>query len=83
MPIRSNMRRRSSVFEVQTLQESSANIPGLNLELQNLLDRKSAIPLEPAIEGYLNHSAQRIGNSSDYEILFYGRWSQTKSDRNH
>jgi hypothetical protein len=53
----------------------------LNLELQDFLDRKSAIPLEPAIDGYLNHPAQRIGNSSDYEILFYGRWSQTTSDR--
>ena len=53
----------------------------LNLELQDLLDRTSAIPLEPAIEGYLSHPAQRIGNSRDYEILFHGRWSQTTSDR--
>ena len=53
----------------------------LNLELQDLLDRTSTIPLEPAIEGYLNHPAQRIGNSRDYEILFHGRWSQTTSDR--
>ena len=53
----------------------------LNLELQELLDRTSAIPLEPAIEGYLNHPGQRIGNSRDYEILFHGRWSQTTSDR--
>ena len=53
----------------------------LNLELQDLLDRTSAIPLEPAIEGYLSHPAQRIGSSRDYEILFHGRWSQTTSDR--
>ena len=53
----------------------------LNLELQDLLDRTSAAPLEPAIEGYLSHPAQRIGNSRDYEILFHGRWSQTTSDR--
>ena len=53
----------------------------LNLELQDLLDRTSAIPLEPAIEGYLSHPAQRIGNNRDYEILFHGRWSQTTSDR--
>ena len=53
----------------------------LNLELHDLLDRTSAIPLEPAIEGYLSHPGQRIGNSPDYEILFHGRWSQTTSDR--
>jgi hypothetical protein len=53
----------------------------LNLELQDLLDRTSPIPLEPAIEGYLSSPAQRIGNSRDYEILFHGRWSQTTSDR--
>jgi len=53
----------------------------LNLELHDLLDRTSAIPLEPAIEGYLSHPGQRIGNSRDYEILFHGRWSQTTSDR--
>ena len=53
----------------------------LNLELHDLLDRTSAIPLEPAIEGYLSHPSQRIGNSRDYEILFHGRWSQTTSDR--
>ena len=53
----------------------------LNLELQDLLDRTSAIPLEPAIEGYLSHPVQRIGNSPNYEILFHGRWSQTTSDR--
>ena len=53
----------------------------LNLELHDLLDRTSAIPLEPAIEGYLSHPAQSIDNSRDYEILFHGRWSQTTSDR--
>ena len=53
----------------------------LNLELHDLLDRTSAIPLEPAIEGYLRHPGQRIGNSRDYEILFHGRWSQTTYDR--
>ena len=53
----------------------------LNLELQDLLDRTSTISLEPAIEGYLNHPTQRIGNNLDYEILFHGRWSQTTSDR--
>ena len=53
----------------------------LNLELHDLLNRTSAIPLEPAIEGYLSHPGQRIGNSRDYEILFHGRWSQTTSDR--
>ena len=53
----------------------------LNLELHDLLDRTSVIPLEPAIEGYLSHPGQRIGNSRDYEILFHGRWSQTTSDR--
>ena len=53
----------------------------LNLELQDLLDRTSTVPLEPAIEGYLSHPAQRIGNNQDYEILFHGRWSQTTSDR--
>ena len=53
----------------------------LNLELHDLLDRTSAIPLEPAIEGYLSHPGQRIGNSRDYEILFHGGWSQTTSDR--
>jgi len=53
----------------------------LNLELHDLLGRTSAIPLEPAIEGYLSRPGQRIGNSRDYEILFHGRWSQTTSDR--
>ena len=53
----------------------------LNLELHDLLDRTSVIPLEPAIEGYLSHPGQRIVNSRDYEILFHGRWSQTTSDR--
>ena len=53
----------------------------LNLELQGLLDRTSTIFLEPAIEGYLSHPTQRIGNNRDYEILFHGRWSQTTSDR--
>jgi hypothetical protein len=53
----------------------------LNLELHDLLDRTSGIPLEPAIEGYLSHPGQRIRNSRDYEILFHGRWSQTTSDR--
>ena len=53
----------------------------LNLELHDLLDRTSAIPLEPAIEGYLSNPSLRIGNSRDYEILFHGRWSQTTSDR--
>jgi len=49
--------------------------------LQDLLDGTSAIPLEPAIEGYLSNPAQRIDSSRDYEILFHGRWSQTTSDR--
>lgn len=53
----------------------------LNLELQDLLHRTSTIPLEPAIEGYLTHPAQRIVNNRDYKILFHGRWSQTTSDR--
>ena len=53
----------------------------LNLELHDLLDRTSAVALEPAIDGYLSHPGQRIGNSRDYEILFHGRWSQTTSDR--
>ena len=53
----------------------------LNLELHDLLDRTSATPLEPAIEGYLSNPSLRIGNSRDYEILFHGRWSQTTSDR--
>ena len=53
----------------------------LNLELHDLLDQTSAIPLEPAIEGYLSHPGERIGNSRDYEILFHGGWSQTTSDR--
>jgi len=52
----------------------------LNLEFQDLLDRTLAIPLEPAIEGYLSHPARRIGDNPDYEILFHGRWSQTTSD---
>ena len=52
----------------------------LGLELQELLDRTSAIPLEPAIEGYLINPAQRIRKSHDYEILFHGSWSQTTSD---
>lgn len=53
----------------------------LNLELQDLLDRTSTIPLEPAIEGYLDLPVRRIDSSQDYEILFHGRWSQTTSDR--
>jgi hypothetical protein len=53
----------------------------LNLELQDLFDRKEAIPLEPAIEGYLSQPAQLINVSPDYEILFHGRWSQISSDR--
>jgi hypothetical protein len=66
--------------------DEELNVPNiryleLNLELHDLLDRTSAIPLEPAIEGYLRHSGQRIGNSRNYEILFHGRWSQTTSDR--
>jgi hypothetical protein len=53
----------------------------LNLQLHDLLDQTSAIPLEPAIEGYLSDPGQRIENSRDYEILFHGRWSQATSDR--
>jgi len=53
----------------------------LNLELQDLLDRTSVTPLEPAIEGYLSDPAKSINNNRDYEILFHGRWSQTTSDR--
>jgi hypothetical protein len=52
-----------------------------NLQLHDLLDRTSAIPVEPAIDGYLSDPGQHIGNSRDYEILFHGRWSQTTSDR--
>jgi hypothetical protein len=53
----------------------------LNLELQDLSSQRSAIPLEPAIEGYLSRSAQRIADSRNYEILFHGRWSQRTSAR--
>jgi hypothetical protein len=67
--------------DVEELNIPSIRHFNLNLELQDLLDRTSAIHLEPAIEGYLTGPNQRIITSPDYEVLFYGRWSQTSSDR--
>ena len=74
-------RQRDSQGDDEELAVPNIRHLELNLELQDLLDRTSAIPLEPAIEGYLSHPVQRIGNSRDYAILFHGRWSQTTSAR--
>lgn len=52
----------------------------LNLELERLLTKATSINVEPAIEGYLMESSQRLAASPNYQILYHGRWSQTTAD---
>ena len=53
----------------------------LNLQIESLLGKGSKVELEPAIEGYLAESRQRLDSSPNYEILYHGRWSQTTTNR--
>lgn len=54
----------------------------LQLELNQQLIRNTLIYLEPAIDGYLTTSGERLRDNENYEILFHGRWAQTSANRN-
>ena len=53
----------------------------LQIELNNLINKKRTIELEPAIDSQFPEILDKLRDSNNYEILFHGQWSQTSVKR--
>lgn len=76
------------IFSQLKKQADDENLPWLNphyidfqLQLNDLINKKRVIELEPATDSKLSEVAKILRDSDNYEILFHGQWSQTSVKR--
>ena len=53
----------------------------LQIKLNNLINKKRIIELEPAVDSHFPEILDKLRGSKNYEILFHGQWSQTSVKR--